>query len=94
MPRVDGFQFLSAIRANEKTKSIPFILLSARAGEEAAIEGFKAGAGTLCVLFCEIDMSFVFGVALFACRLIYVNSESFEWVVFSSLHQQPLLLRS
>ncbi|MDF5708461.1 MAG: ATP-binding protein [Nostoc sp. S4] len=44
MPEMDGFQLLSALRANSNTKGIPIILLSARAGEEAAIEGLQAGA--------------------------------------------------
>ncbi|MBP5973948.1 response regulator [Brasilonema sp. CT11] len=44
MPEMDGFQLLSALRANPLTKGIPIILLSARAGEEAAVEGLQAGA--------------------------------------------------
>ncbi|NMG11777.1 response regulator, partial [Brasilonema sp. UFV-L1] len=44
MPEMDGFQLLSALRTNPQTKGIPIILLSARAGEEAAIEGLQAGA--------------------------------------------------
>ena len=44
MPRLDGFGLLSAVRANEKVQSLPVILLSARAGEEARIEGLHAGA--------------------------------------------------
>ncbi|MER3590404.1 MAG: histidine kinase, partial [Mastigocladus sp. ERB_26_1] len=44
MPLVDGFQLLSALRADPKTKGIPIILLSAHAGEEAAIEDLQAGA--------------------------------------------------
>ncbi|MFN6571046.1 ATP-binding protein [Dendronalium sp. ChiSLP03b] len=44
MPEVDGFQLLRALRADPKTKGLPIILLSARAGEEAAIEGLQAGA--------------------------------------------------
>ncbi|KAB8319985.1 HAMP domain-containing histidine kinase [Tolypothrix campylonemoides VB511288] len=44
MPEMDGFQLLGALRTNPKTKGIPIILLSARAGEEAAIEGLQAGA--------------------------------------------------
>ena len=44
MPGLDGFGLLSAIRADERTRSIPVILLSARAGEEARIEGLDAGA--------------------------------------------------
>jgi PAS domain S-box-containing protein len=44
MPTLDGFGLLEAIRADERTRSLPVILLSARAGEEARIEGLNAGA--------------------------------------------------
>jgi PAS domain S-box-containing protein len=44
MPSVDGFGLLSAIRADSRTRSVPVIMLSARAGEEARIEGLNAGA--------------------------------------------------
>jgi PAS domain S-box-containing protein len=44
MPRLDGFGLLQALRANSDTQQIPIILLSARAGEEARIEGLAAGA--------------------------------------------------
>jgi PAS domain S-box-containing protein len=44
MPHLDGFGLLRALRADERTRSLPVILLSARAGEEAVIEGHQAGA--------------------------------------------------
>ncbi len=44
MPRLDGFGLLSAIRADPRLRDIPIILLSARAGEEAHVEGLDAGA--------------------------------------------------
>ena len=44
MPRLDGFGFLRALREDEKLRDVPFILLSARAGEEATVEGLDAGA--------------------------------------------------
>jgi signal transduction histidine kinase len=44
MPRLDGFALLAALRADERTRTIPVIMLSARAGEEAAVEGIDAGA--------------------------------------------------
>src|SRR5262249_48160282 len=44
MPELDGFALLAAIRSHERSRSIPVILLSARAGEEARIEGLDAGA--------------------------------------------------
>jgi len=44
MPVLDGFGLLKALRDNPRTRSIPVILLSARAGEEARLEGISAGA--------------------------------------------------
>jgi PAS domain S-box-containing protein len=44
MPTLDGFGLLAALRGDEPTRSIPIVLLSARAGEEARIEGLRAGA--------------------------------------------------
>lgn len=44
MPEVDGFQLLKILRSNPITQSIPIILLSARAGEAATVEGLEAGA--------------------------------------------------
>jgi PAS domain S-box-containing protein len=44
MPRLDGFGLLAAIRRDESLRSVPIVLLSARAGEEARIEGLDAGA--------------------------------------------------
>ena len=44
MPRLDGFALLAAVRADELLRSVPVVLLSARAGEEARIEGLDAGA--------------------------------------------------
>jgi PAS domain S-box-containing protein len=44
MPRLDGFGLLQALRADERARSIPVILLSARAGEESRVEGMQAGA--------------------------------------------------
>jgi signal transduction histidine kinase len=44
MPELDGFGLLRELRADASTREIPVILLSARAGEEAAIEGLDASA--------------------------------------------------
>ncbi len=44
MPRMDGFELLRVLRSSAATEEIPIILLSARAGEEARIEGLEAGA--------------------------------------------------
>ncbi|MGE0869754.1 MAG: ATP-binding protein [Kofleriaceae bacterium] len=44
MPRLDGLGLLRELRADDRTKAIPVILLSARAGEESTIEGLESGA--------------------------------------------------
>ena len=44
MPELDGFALLRALRADPATREIPVMLLSARAGEESAIEALHAGA--------------------------------------------------
>ncbi|HEY3517817.1 MAG TPA: ATP-binding protein, partial [Gammaproteobacteria bacterium] len=44
MPRLDGAGLLAGMRADARTRSVPVIMLSARAGEEARIEGLSAGA--------------------------------------------------
>ncbi|HJT66287.1 MAG TPA: ATP-binding protein [Pyrinomonadaceae bacterium] len=44
MPVLDGFELLRRIRANPHIRETPVVLLSARAGEEARIEGLKASA--------------------------------------------------
>jgi signal transduction histidine kinase/DNA-binding response OmpR family regulator/serine phosphatase RsbU (regulator of sigma subunit) len=44
MPRLDGFGLLAALRADPSTSHIPVVLLSARAGQEATVEGLEAGA--------------------------------------------------
>lgn len=44
MPELDGFGLLRELRSDPKTKTIPIILLSARAGEESRVEGMEHGA--------------------------------------------------
>ncbi|MBM2614702.1 SpoIIE family protein phosphatase [Actinoplanes sp. LDG1-06] len=44
MPRLDGLQLVAALRADSRTAGTPVLLLSARAGQEASIEGLEAGA--------------------------------------------------
>ncbi|WP_200207424.1 SpoIIE family protein phosphatase [Micromonospora coerulea] len=44
MPRMDGIALLAALRGDRRTAGVPVILLSARAGEEATVEGLRAGA--------------------------------------------------
>jgi len=44
MPKLDGFGLLREIRKEPATLGVPVIMLSARAGEEAKVEGLDSGA--------------------------------------------------
>jgi PAS domain S-box-containing protein len=44
MPRLDGLGLVAALRADTRTAAVPVLLLSARAGQEASIEGLQVGA--------------------------------------------------
>lgn len=44
MPELDGFGLLKAVRGDAGLRDLPVIFLSARAGEEAKVEGLDAGA--------------------------------------------------
>ncbi len=44
MPNLDGFGLLRELRGDPRTAALPIIMLSARAGEEAAVEGIERGA--------------------------------------------------
>ncbi len=44
MPEVDGFGLLAGLRADDTTRDVPVLMLSARAGEEMRLEGLQAGA--------------------------------------------------
>ncbi|WP_411768917.1 two-component regulator propeller domain-containing protein [Winogradskyella sp. A3E31] len=44
MPIMDGTTFCQKLRANPLTSHIPFIMLTAKVGKQAEIEGFQSGA--------------------------------------------------
>ncbi|MGN6331208.1 MAG: SpoIIE family protein phosphatase [Motilibacteraceae bacterium] len=44
MPRLDGLGLLAALRQRLETAAVPVVMLSARAGEEATVEGLESGA--------------------------------------------------
>ncbi|WP_284742634.1 SpoIIE family protein phosphatase [Amycolatopsis sp. RTGN1] len=44
MPRLDGLGLLTELRRDPRTAAVPVLLLSARAGQEAAVDGLAAGA--------------------------------------------------
>ncbi|MGE5813770.1 MAG: response regulator, partial [Acidobacteriota bacterium] len=44
MPQMDGFELIRAFRAEDRLKHVPVIILTARTGEEARIEGLTSAA--------------------------------------------------
>ena len=44
MPKLDGFGLLAQLRSDERTRCVPIVLVSARAGSESRVEGLEAGA--------------------------------------------------
>src|SRR6202167_4093892 len=44
MPNLDGFGLLHELRSDPQTRTLPIIVLSARAGEESRVEGMEHGA--------------------------------------------------
>ncbi|MEU8234145.1 SpoIIE family protein phosphatase [Actinoplanes sp. NPDC048967] len=44
MPRLDGFGLVRALRREPATEALPVVMLSARAGQEAGVEGLQVGA--------------------------------------------------
>jgi signal transduction histidine kinase len=44
MPQMDGLELLRRLRGETSTAQIPVLFLSARAGEEASVDGLRAGA--------------------------------------------------
>ncbi len=44
MPVLDGYGLVRALRADPRTRAVPIVLLSARAGDESTIEGLASGA--------------------------------------------------
>ena len=44
LPGMDGLELLTALRGDPRTALVPVVLMSARAGPEAAVEGLGAGA--------------------------------------------------
>jgi signal transduction histidine kinase/serine phosphatase RsbU (regulator of sigma subunit)/FixJ family two-component response regulator len=44
MPGMDGLELVRAVRGDQRTRELPVILLSARAGEDASLQGLQTGA--------------------------------------------------
>jgi PAS domain S-box-containing protein len=70
MPGMDGLALVRALRADPRTRQVPVILLSARAGSEAGSEGLSAGADDYLVKpFAELELRARVAAALRAAQM-------------------------
>ncbi len=56
MPKMDGFTFCKEIRASEKYKDIPLLIISTESEAEDKMKGFKAGANLYLVKPVKADV--------------------------------------
>ncbi|MEW9552516.1 chemotaxis protein CheB [Nonomuraea sp. NPDC050783] len=76
MPGLDGFALLRTIRADPILATLPVLLLTARAGEETAIEGLLAGADDYVVKpFSARELVARVGAQLELSRVRRINQE-------------------
>ncbi len=82
MPRLDGFGLIRALRADERLRAIPIILLSARAGEESRIDGLDTGADDYLVKpFSARELLARVGALIELTRMRQENEERFRTFV-------------
>ncbi|MBL1076394.1 SpoIIE family protein phosphatase [Nocardia sp. 2] len=75
MPELDGFGLVAALRADPRLRAVPVVMLSARAGAEAAGEGYAGGADDyLAKPFGSREL-----VDRVAARLAAVERERAQW---------------
>ncbi|HTR06076.1 MAG TPA: ATP-binding protein [Paraburkholderia sp.] len=92
MPRLDGFGLLAAVRNDGALRDVPFILLSARAGEEARIDGLDAGADDYLVKpFSARELSARVGALLERTQIRRANEQLLE-LALSSIRDQFFLV--
>jgi PAS domain S-box-containing protein len=92
MPGMDGYELLQALRADEMTRGIPVILLSARAGEESRVEGLAAGADDYLVKpFSARELLARVGTRLEISRL-HADAERARARLYSQFIQAPVAI--
>jgi PAS domain S-box-containing protein len=83
MPLMNGHELVSALRADADLRSVPIIVLSARAGEGAVIEGLESGADDYLVKpFAAVEL-----IARVKTHLILSRQRNEEIMVLNTLRR-------
>ncbi|KAF0427532.1 protein-histidine kinase [Gigaspora margarita] len=94
---MNGYELLNALRSNAKTREIPVILLSAKAGEDSIIEGLDRGADDYLIkpfssrqLITRIRANIE--LSLLRCKISFQQSkeEETKQLLFSISNKVPL----
>jgi len=72
LPKVDGLEVLRRIRSDERTKSVPVVILTSSNEEWDRIEGYKLGVNSYVVKPVDFD-DFARAVAEIGCYWVLMN---------------------
>lgn len=72
LPKVDGLEVLRRIRSDERTKSVPVVILTSSNEERDRIEGYKLGANSYVVKPVDFD-DFARAVSEIGCYWVLMN---------------------
>ena len=72
LPKVDGMEVLRRIRSDERTKSVPVVILTSSIEERDRIEGYKLGVNSYVVKPVDFD-AFARAVAEIGCYWVLMN---------------------
>jgi two-component system response regulator len=72
LPKIDGLEVLRRIRADDRTKSVPVVILTSSNEERDRIEGYKLGVNSYVVKPVDFD-DFTRAVAEIGCYWVVMN---------------------
>ena len=72
LPKVDGFEVLRAVRSNERTQSIPVVVLTSSHEQKDVVESYKLGVNSYIVKPVEFE-NFSEAVAEVGCYWVLLN---------------------
>ena len=75
LPKMDGFEVLRAIRSNDRTKSIPVVVLTSSHEQKDLVESYKLGVNSYIVKPVQFE-NFSEAVAEVGCYWVLLNQLS------------------